>query len=80
MIHVRRALNRQRQEVQPKTPQALREVVLMPALVGEALAQHRDRSRFREPDGYVFTTGVGTPLHWANISARDGTNPDGTTN
>lgn len=52
----------------------------MPALVGEALAQHRDRSRFREPDGYVFTTGVGTPLHWANISARDGTNPDGTTN
>lgn len=52
----------------------------MPALVGEALAQHRDRSRFREPDGYVFTTGVGTPLHRANISARDGTNPDGTTN
>ena len=69
VIHVRRALNRQRQEVQPKTPQALREVVLMPAL-GEVLAQHRRESQFQEPDDYVFTTMVGTPLHWANISAR----------
>jgi integrase len=69
VIHVRRALNRQRQEVQPKTPQALREVVLMRALA-QALTQHRNESQFREPGDYVFTTRTGTPLHWANISAR----------
>jgi integrase len=41
----------------------------MPALA-KALAQHRDDSQFREPDDYVFTTQVGTPLHWASISVR----------
>jgi integrase len=69
VIHVRRALNRQRQEVEPKTPQALREVVLMPALA-QALAQHRNKSQFQKPDDYVFTSKLGTPLHWANVSVR----------
>jgi integrase len=41
----------------------------MPALA-KALSQHRDDSQFREPEDYVFTTQVGTPLHWANISVR----------
>jgi integrase len=69
VIHVRRALNRQKQETPPKTSHALREVVLMPALA-KALSQHRADSQFREPDDYVFTTQVGTPLHWASISVR----------
>jgi integrase len=69
VIHVRRALDRQRREVPPKTTHGLREVVLMPALA-RALKQHRDESRFQGPDDYVFTTRVGTPLHWRNISYR----------
>jgi integrase len=69
VIHVRSALDRQRKEAPPKTTNALREVVLMPALA-EMLLRHRDESRFRELDDYVFTTQVGTPLHWANLSSR----------
>jgi integrase len=69
VIHVRRALNRQRQEASPKTSHSLREVVLMPALA-KALSHHREASQFRKPDDYVFTTRGGTPLHWANISVR----------
>jgi integrase len=69
VIHVRRALDRQRREAPPKTTYGLREVVLIPALA-QALEQHRDGSRFQGPDDYVFTTRVGTPLHWRNISWR----------
>jgi integrase len=69
VIHVRSALDRDRREASPKTSNALREVVLMPALA-QVLLRQRQESRFRELDDYVFTTQVGTPLHWANISAR----------
>jgi integrase len=41
----------------------------MPALA-QVLLRQRQESRFRELDDYVFTMQVGTPLHWANISAR----------
>jgi integrase len=41
----------------------------MPALA-QALKQHRAESRFSGPGDYVFTTRVGTPLHWANLASR----------
>lgn len=69
VIHVRGALDRQQQEVPPKTENALRDVILMPALA-KLLRQHQRESRFHQPDNYVFTSRVGTPLQWANLSAR----------
>jgi integrase len=69
VIRVRNALDRQRRNVPPKTQHALRDVVLMPALA-EALQQHQAQSPFANPDDYVFTTRVGTPLHSANLGAR----------
>jgi integrase len=69
VIHVRRALDRQRREAPPKTPHAVRDVVLMPALA-QALLEHRDESQFRELDDYVFTTRTGTPLHSSKVSPQ----------
>lgn len=69
VIHVRGALDREQQEVPPKTENALRDVILMPALA-KLLRQHQRESRFHQPDNYVFTTRVGTPHQWANLSAR----------
>jgi integrase len=69
VIRVRSALDRKRQNVPPKTQHALRDVVLMPAL-GGALWQHRAESPFREPDDYVFTSQLGTPIHWSVVGPR----------
>jgi integrase len=69
LIHVRTALDRRRQDVQPKTERAVRDVILMPAL-GEALRQHKRETRFDRPDDYVFTTRAGTPHHAPNIGLR----------
>jgi integrase len=69
LIHVRSALDRQRRDVHPKTPNAVRDVVLMPDLA-QALRQHQMESPFSGPDHFVFTTKLGTPLHWANVSKR----------
>jgi integrase len=41
----------------------------MPALAA-LLQQHRNQSQFCSADDYVFTTRVGTPVHWINLSAR----------
>jgi integrase len=69
VIRVRSALDRKQRDVPPKTQHALRDVVLMPALA-QALQQHRAESRFSDPGDYVFTTRVGTPLHWANLGSK----------
>jgi integrase len=69
VIHVRSALDRSGREVPPKTQHAVRDVILMPALA-EALQRHRDGSRFKAPDDYVFASQVGTALHWRNVSPR----------
>jgi integrase len=69
VIHVRTALDRKQRDVQPKTPHAMREVVLMPALA-HALRQHQAEASFADPDDYVFTTRVGTPFHYASLPRR----------
>lgn len=53
----------------PKTAHAVRDVVLMPALA-QALAQHREKSQFQQPDHYVFTTDLGTPLQWSRVARQ----------
>jgi integrase len=69
VIRVRSALDRQRRDVPPKTQHASRDVVLVPALA-QALRQHQAQSPFADLDDYVFTTRVGTPLHWASLAPR----------
>jgi integrase len=69
LIHVRRALDRKRRDVPPKTERAVRDVILMPALA-EALRQHKRGTRFNQPDDYVFTTRTGTPHHAPHIGLR----------
>lgn len=69
LIGVRNALDRHGGDVPPKTQHAVRDVVLIPALA-EALQEHREQSRFKAADDYVFASQVGTPLHWRNVSRR----------
>lgn len=58
--------------VQPKTPRAIREVELMPAL-GRTLRAQKEQ-RFRDgcarPEDFVFGTALGTPLHYRNVVRR----------
>ncbi len=69
LIGVRNALDRNGGDVPPKTQHAVRDVVLIPALA-ETLREHREPSRFKAADDYVFASQVGTPLHWRNVSRR----------
>jgi integrase len=66
VIHVRRAVDRKGRDVPPKTQHSIRDVVLMAALAN-ALQGHRERSRFKGPEDYVFASQAGTPLHRRNV-------------
>lgn len=70
-VRVHWQLSRKRGEgiVRPKTKQAIRNVVLMPAL-GKMLREHRLASPYSEDLDYVFTTGTGEPFGWSNVTRR----------
>ena len=65
-IHVRQQLGRDGKPAPPKTPQSVRDIVLMPALA-ILLTRHRDDTTHSEPSDYVFTTRTGTPLSHRNV-------------
>lgn len=69
LIRVRRALDRNGNDVPPKTQHAVRDVVLIPTLA-QALKGHRAESRFQGLEDYVFASKAGTPLHWRNVARR----------
>jgi integrase len=72
LVRVRKQLDRKGQRVTPKTPQAVREVVLMPALV-RTLKAHRESSfarGFAKATDFVFGSEKGTPLHYRNVVRR----------
>jgi integrase len=69
LVRVRSALDRQGSDVPPKTQHAVRDVILIPALAA-SLRQHREQSVFDGPGDYVFSSRVGTPLHWRNVARR----------
>jgi integrase len=69
LVRVRKQLDRDGVRVSPKTPQAVREVVLMPAL-GHILRQHRLSSRFSGDYAPVFASSAGTPMHYRNVTRR----------
>jgi len=68
-IRVSKALDRQGQRVDPKTLQAVREVVLMPALT-QLLREHKLASPFSRPIDFVFASATGSPLYWRNVARR----------
>jgi integrase len=68
-VKVREALDRQGRRIQPKTRNAIRDVVLMPSLVTK-LEAHRAASDYASRTDYVFASKVGTPLYWRNLTPR----------
>jgi integrase len=69
LIRVRKQLDLDGVRVTPKTPQAVREVVLMPSL-GRILREHRLASRFPGDHDPVFVSSIGTPMHRRNVNRR----------
>ena len=69
VAHVRMQLDRDGQRVAPKTPQATRDVVLMPALA-RLLREHRLASPHSRPADLVFASALGTGLDRRNVSRR----------
>jgi integrase len=69
VLHVRRQLDRNGDYTQPKTPKALREVVLMPSLAA-LLREHKRRSAHGGPTDPVFATATGRPMYYRNVTRR----------
>jgi integrase len=68
-VRVRRQLDRKRGYVEPKTTQAIREVVLAPSL-GRSLREHRLASLHSRDDDPVFANAAGRPFEHRNVQAR----------
>lgn len=60
-LRVRRQLDRRGERVEPKTDQAVREVVLIPAL-GRTLREHKLRSPFARDEDFMFASSGGGGL------------------
>jgi integrase len=69
VIRVSRALDHRGNRVEPKTPGAVREVVLMPALA-RTLREHRLASPFSRDDDYVFAAASGRARDGRNVLRR----------
>lgn len=77
VVRVRMQIDRWKQgeaprRVEPKTPQAVRDVVLMPTLAA-LLREHKERAFARgqaRPEDLVFSSARGTPLHQRNVVRR----------
>jgi integrase len=69
VVHVRRQLDRSGKYTQPKTPKALRDVVLMPSL-GALLHEHKTRSSHCCATDPVFATATGRPMYYRNVTRR----------
>ena len=69
VVHIRRQLDRSGSYTQPKTPKALRGVVLMPSLAA-LLREHRIRSSHGGATDPVFATATGRPMYYRNVTRR----------
>jgi integrase len=75
-LKVRKQLDRSGARVAPKTPKAVRDVEMFPALV-KLLREHKERafaSGWAKASDYVFTTRLGRPLRHRNV-ARSALDP-----
>jgi integrase len=68
-VHVRCQLDRSGERTAPKTPQAYRQVILMPSLA-RLLREHKVASPYSGPEDPVFATLTGAPMHYRNVSRR----------
>jgi integrase len=69
VVHVRRQLDRSGSYTEPKTPKALRGVVLMPSLAA-LLHKQRIRSSHGGPTDPVFAIASGRPMYYRNVTRR----------
>jgi integrase len=69
VVHVRRQLDRTGERTAPKTPKALRDVILMPSLA-KLLREHKLASGHSGPGDPVFATLTGQPMHFRNVTRR----------
>jgi integrase len=72
VVRVRKQLAKDGSRVDPKTPQALRAVVLMPAL-GRLLLREKEKAFAHgraSADGFVFASMTGGPMHVRNVARR----------
>jgi len=71
-IRVRKQLDRAGDRVPTKTPCAVREVELMPALARTLRAHRKQRFALGQarPEDFVFGTTRGTPFHYRNVVRR----------
>jgi integrase len=69
VIRVERQVDRHGVPAEPKTPQAKRTIVLMPALAA-MLREHRVGSRFSRKGDFVFVSRKGTPMQHRNLAQR----------
>ncbi len=69
LVHVSRQFDRSRSYSEPKTPNAIRGVVLMPSLTS-LLRQHRAGASHAAPEDPVFATSGGAPMHYRNLTRR----------
>lgn len=69
IVRIRKQADRQGRRVAPKTAQAVRDIVLMPALA-KMLKEHRMASPFKAEGDFVFASSVGTALGHRNVSRR----------
>lgn len=69
VVHVRCQLDRSGERTAPKTPQAYRQVVLMPSLA-TLLRAHKLGSAHSGPSDAVFSTGTGSPMNYRNVTRR----------
>lgn len=69
LLRVRKQLDRDGQRVEPKTPHAVRDVILMPAL-GRLLREHRLRCRYSGAADLIFASAEGTGLDRRNAVRR----------
>ena len=68
-VHVRKQLDGKGNRVDPKTPQAIRDVVMMPSLA-KVLREHKLASLYKRPTDFVFASATGGPLDGRNVSQR----------
>jgi integrase len=69
VVRVRRQLGRDGDRVEPKTEEAQRDVLLLPALA-RVLREAKLASNYSAAGDYVFSSQAGTPLQVRNVSRR----------
>jgi integrase len=69
LVRVRISLDRSGLDAPLKTDNAVRDVVLISSLA-RLLKAHRQLSKYRHADDFIFASRTGSALHWRNVTRR----------